>query len=199
LGDPEQVADAAVTAYRQRSFLGRHAWAAFLVFGVSPVVSIVGFFVLMCFVMRLSGHLIDMVASQMGILGNNGYLTAPASPVELTVGRCLFSLLTIIIPAMLASTLYCILAKRCLHGKAWILTSCGVLAIVALSVSWDVSNKIIDASGHYAVYAGLWIPGVCGWAFPISILQLLQFSIPLAIGLWFLWRRHIQERLHLAS
>ena len=33
LGKPEQVANAAVAAYRRRSFLGRHPTAAFLVFG----------------------------------------------------------------------------------------------------------------------------------------------------------------------
>ena len=44
LGDPEQVADTAVAAYRRRSFLGRHPVAAFLVFGISPVVSLVVLF-----------------------------------------------------------------------------------------------------------------------------------------------------------
>jgi hypothetical protein len=38
LGDPEQVADDAVTAYKRRSFLGRHPVAAFLVFAISPVI-----------------------------------------------------------------------------------------------------------------------------------------------------------------
>ncbi len=38
LGEPEQVAEAAVAAYRQRSFLGRHPVAAFLVFAISPVI-----------------------------------------------------------------------------------------------------------------------------------------------------------------
>ena len=46
LGKPEQVAEAAVTAYRRRSFLGRHPTAAFLVFAVSPLVSQIGFFVI---------------------------------------------------------------------------------------------------------------------------------------------------------
>jgi uncharacterized membrane protein YobD (UPF0266 family) len=39
LGEPEQVADNAVAAYRRRSFLARHPVAAFLVFGVSPCVA----------------------------------------------------------------------------------------------------------------------------------------------------------------
>jgi hypothetical protein len=38
LGEPEQVAEAAVIAYRRRSFLGRHPLAAFLVFAVSPMI-----------------------------------------------------------------------------------------------------------------------------------------------------------------
>ena len=38
LGEPDQVANAAVTAYRRRSFLGRHPALKFLVFGVSPTI-----------------------------------------------------------------------------------------------------------------------------------------------------------------
>ncbi len=38
LGSPEQVAEAAVVAYRRRNFLGRHPLAAFLVFAISPVI-----------------------------------------------------------------------------------------------------------------------------------------------------------------
>jgi len=41
LGEPAQVAKAAVTSYRRRSFIGRHPMAAFLVFAVSPVVSLI--------------------------------------------------------------------------------------------------------------------------------------------------------------
>ncbi len=45
LGEPEQVAEAAAIVYRRRSFLGRHPAAAFLVFGVSPVVSLIALFI----------------------------------------------------------------------------------------------------------------------------------------------------------
>ena len=38
LGEPDQVAESAVGAYRRRSFLGRHPTAAFMVFAISPVV-----------------------------------------------------------------------------------------------------------------------------------------------------------------
>jgi hypothetical protein len=41
LGKPGQVAEAAVTAYRRRSFLGRHL---ILVFAISPVVSLIVLF-----------------------------------------------------------------------------------------------------------------------------------------------------------
>ncbi|MGA2258845.1 MAG: hypothetical protein ABSG53_29610 [Thermoguttaceae bacterium] len=40
LGKPDQVAEAAVTAYQRRRFFGGHPAAAFLVFGVSPPVSL---------------------------------------------------------------------------------------------------------------------------------------------------------------
>ena len=52
LGEPEQVAKAVVTAYRRRSFLGRHPTAAFLVFAVSPVVSLAALLVHISFCWR---------------------------------------------------------------------------------------------------------------------------------------------------
>lgn len=195
LGKPEQVADAAVVAYRRRSFLGRHPTAAFLVFGLSPLVSLICLFILVCVGLRLIG----VTAERIGLVSNEGFSTVPAGPIELAAGRYLFSLLTIIIPAILASIIYCKLAKRWYVGNAWILTSCVVLATAAMLPAWDVNTKMIDANGHYAVCAGLWIPGWCGWVLPISVPQLLQFLVPLAIGWWFMRCKGDEVCLHMAS
>ena len=46
LGEPEQVAQAAIITYRRHSFLGRHPVATFLVFAVSPIVPLVALVVL---------------------------------------------------------------------------------------------------------------------------------------------------------
>lgn len=50
LGEPAQVADAAVAVYRQRRFLGRHP---ILVFGVSPVLALIVLFVAWCLGLEL--------------------------------------------------------------------------------------------------------------------------------------------------
>ena len=60
LGEPEQVAKAAVTAYRRRSFIGRHPTASFLVFAISPVVSLIILFL-------TSAALLGLIAFGLGI------------------------------------------------------------------------------------------------------------------------------------
>jgi hypothetical protein len=61
LGEANQVADAAVTAYRRRSFVGRHPAAAFLVFAVSPVLSMVVCSILVVVSLRV----VSMIAEQL--------------------------------------------------------------------------------------------------------------------------------------
>ncbi len=190
LGEPEQVADTAVAAYRRRSFLGRHPTAAFLVFAISPVMSFICLFLLACAALVL----LEVVGERMGILS---YVVTPVLPVS----RYVFSVLTIIISATLVSILYCWIAKRWSVGKAWILASCVVLAGAADLSPWVVHPRL-DSSGHYVVPVTLMIPGRCGsygWDLAITIVQLVQFLVPLAIGWWFLRRKHDQGQLQLAS
>ena len=183
LGEPEQVAETAVTAYRRRSFLGRHPTAAFLVFAVSPVVSMIALFVLVCAGLSVIG----MTAERLGLWSNEGFATRPG-PIALAATRYGFSLLTVIIPAVLASILYCKLAKRLGMGHKWMFVSCTMLAIMAMLPFWSVHAKTIDVNWHYALQVGVWIPGWSGWKYPFTVLQLVQFLPPLAIGCWFLRR-----------
>jgi hypothetical protein len=102
LGKPEQVANAAVAAFRRRSFLGRHPTAAFLVFAVSPVVLFVAL-ALICF--------LALVAVQ-GIFGFPGqYDETHFGRVALAAFACFFNVVMIAIPAVLASAFYCELAN----------------------------------------------------------------------------------------
>jgi hypothetical protein len=196
LGEPEQVAEAAVTAYRRRGVFGRHPTAAFLVFAISPVMSLV----VLSGLMTVGLWIIAALAERFGLLDGegSGYATQPAS-ITLAATAFLFSLLLVVIPAVLASFLYCKLAKRVEMGRKWVFVSCAVLAVTAMLPCWDVRAKLISATGNYAVCIGVWIPGLCGWSFPVGMMQLVQLLVPLAIGLWFLRHKHDQGQLRLAS
>jgi hypothetical protein len=194
LGEPKQVAEAAVVAYRRRSFLGRHPTAAFLVFGVSPVVSLLGLFILAYY----SVYLFFIANDQLG--GNiNLRRFEPAASVVMPY---VLSLCTIAIPSVLASIFYCKLINRFGIGKKWILLSCVVLAVVAAIPCCSV--KLSDLPGESALMWGAWNPESLGQLSQSIVwvcrpLQLLQFLVPLATGWWFLRRNSDRRQLQLAS
>jgi hypothetical protein len=110
LGDPEQVAEAAVITYRRRSFLGRHPVAAFVVFGISPVIPqfvlfVVGEMVLMTF---KADHTVNW--------HEDHWILSPI----------------IVVCSTFVSFLYGELAMRLGIGKKWMLASCAVLGAFAM-------------------------------------------------------------------
>ena len=152
LGEPNEVAEAAVRAYRRRSFLGRHHAAAFLVFGVSPVVSQIVLFI----VSVLGIRAVVMIADRVGAFSDHGKYVAP-SPRAVDAISYAFDLIFIVVPSILIGVLYCKLAKRSGIGKKWALISCTVLAAMAMLPCWYVALGA-DAAGHARAFAGLSIP-----------------------------------------
>ncbi len=117
LGEPEQVAQAAVTAYRRRSFLGRHPVAAFLVFAASPVIPQYFLFI----------ELIVLLA----VLG--GYRTIDWYRDQWILGPI------VVVCSILVVALYGELAKWLGIGKKWTLVSCAVLGAVATLFQFGIS------------------------------------------------------------
>ena len=195
LGEPEQVANAAVVAYRRRSFLGRHPTAAFLVFGVSPIMSQIVLFIIVVLVAKALGILVD----QLGLLSDNGRYVPP-SPIAVEVTQYAFSFLFVVIPSLVAAVLYCKLGRRLGLGRPWMAVSCVVLATMAMLPCWYVRLGA-DAAGHPRVVGGLSFPFFdYGWSDCfLNISQLVQLAVPLAIGWWLLRRRSSRGRMQLAS
>jgi len=114
LGKPEQVAQSAVVAYREHGFLGKHPVAAILLLGVSPAVSLVALVALAAGALWVS----DEACHRFGY-GTEHWIAGlrqfgPSASVGLAY---LESLLTVVIPSVLASVLYCWLAGRLGIGK----------------------------------------------------------------------------------
>ena len=179
------MAEAAVTAYRRRSFLGRHPTAAFLVFGVSPMMLLFVLFL-------ISVDSVVLVLASIGIRHGNQLDTIPSAAVIFA-----FSLLTVIIPSVVATILYCRLAAWIGIGRTWGLVACVILAIVASAPCywWRIG------AAHPLIFETSWVGlrfGLHeGW---ILVAQhFLQFLVPLAIGWWFMRRTRDQRELQVAS
>ena len=113
------------------------------------------------------------------------------------------SLLTVVIPSILASILYCRLARLLGIGKKWMLVSCVILAVLAALPICSVG--LCSIPGKTALRWGVWNPGSVRHltGFIVYTLcrprQLMQFIVPLATGWWFMRRKHGGGRLQLAS
>jgi hypothetical protein len=162
-----------------------------LVFGLSPVVSLFVMFALA----YCSVYLFFFVYEELGI----NMHVARFEPAASAVVPYIMSLLTIVLPTMVAGIFYCWLAKRFFIGGKWLLLACAMLAVLAAMPCCSV--VLSDIPGHSALRWGVLNPQsvwdlfqVVPWIF-CKPQQLMQFVIPLAVGLWFLRRKGNEVRL----
>jgi hypothetical protein len=188
LGEPSQVAQAAVESYRRRSFLGRHPTAALLVFAVSPVVtSIAGLVALLW----AGCEIVDKFCPT--------FFDGPPKWLDGALPDVL-RITTIAVPSALASTFYCWLARRFGLNMKWGFASCVMIAALAATLTYSV--ELSDVPGQSGLRFGMGLP------YPVSelsqflmfvfssIKQMAQLLVPLAVGCWFLWRKRGENREH---
>ncbi len=177
LGEPEKVANAAVLAYRRRSFLGRHP---ILAFGISPFFSLIVVF-------YIFGTAYLLLIEACGIYDTLHHLG--------TFGKTLFCqsflLLTIVVPSILVCVLYCHLARRLGMNRKWFVTACAVVAVMASSAScWPNPGGVFYFDIRWVgFWFGLWI---------CKIQHFMQFIVPLAVAYWFLRHKPDRNQLGLA-
>jgi hypothetical protein len=168
LGEPEQVANSAVAAYRRRSFLGRHPTAALLVFGISPLLSFIVLFLGFFAVLVLAEQRFDF-----GVFDDQHF-----GPLALTAFSYVFNLVWVVIPSVLACLLYYELAQWLGLGRKWLFLSCLVLTAVAALYGFRVDT--FDSGKRSGVMDDIGFFGLT---------QLGRAMAPLAVGLWFLLRK----------
>lgn len=193
MGNPEEVATAAVTAYRRRSFLGRHTMATFCVFGLSPIVMLI---LLVALWAAGSTWGTYEACKAMGINAERSLRNLKRLDSTDSVTPYVLSLLFVVIPSIATAVFYGKLARRLALGRKWIAVSCVVLALVVLPVF--CSAKFSDVPGQSSFGVGYCLSTDIVRSYCHSP-QLLQFLIPLAIGCWFMWRRADQVRLPSAA
>lgn len=136
LGEPDQVANSAVGAYRRRSFIGRHPTAAFVVFAISPVVPLYLVFLVgaMAIMMLRADRTLDW--------HENHWILSPL----------------IVVCSTFVSVLYGELAMRLGIGVKWILASCAVLGAFAMLMEFALGVTLM-------VLAQFAVPFAVGWWF----------------------------------
>ena len=190
LGEPREVADAAVVAYQQHACFGRHPSAKLLVFGISPVISLLLLFVLACCAVAAIGQIVGYFVAYFGGNLEGSHTPVLGGSIQQAVTAAVMNALTIVIPSVLASIFYCRLAKRLCIGAKWMIVSCAVLAAMVSMSFW------------YTGYSGIpERPNLLGLGinFPHSLQQLVHLLVPLAIGCWFVRRYRDGGQMQLAS
>jgi hypothetical protein len=176
LGEPRQVADAAVDTYRRRSLVGRYSAVTFLVFAVSPILSLVVFAAVGLLVMFAAARGLGFVDDSGTHLGTSAKAVLPY----------LVTALTILIPSAVLTALYFGLAKRSGIGRRWTIVSCVVLSVLAGLAMCDV--QLSDLPGQSRLTFGL------GVGFSLAhVGHLCQALFPLAVGLWLLRRSRVRR------
>jgi hypothetical protein len=197
LGEPQQIADAAICTFRRRSFLGRHPSAALAFFGITPLAALLSLFALAFACL----YGVCTACEHLGFKLNGIKQFEPAASAVLPY---VLSLLMVIVPACLASLFYGKLIMRLGISRRWIVLSSLALAIVAIAPIWTIT--LSDQPGQSDLRCIVVIPQDTGnivHHYLCSFRQLLQFAAPLLVGLWFLRRRrqeiHDEDELRLAA
>ncbi len=159
LGDPEQVAEAAVVTFRRRSFLGRHPTAAFLVFTISPIVP-------WCVLILTFEMALDAVRYK------PGWILSLFPVICSTIVGCLYGELAMWLGI----------------GKKGTLVSCAVLSVIALlcgpCIGWDTAMLLVQFAVPLA--AGRWfIERKCSHRHAAT--KLLVFAISPVVSYTLLW------------
>ena len=176
LGEPQQVAAAAVESYRRRNLLARHSALKFLVFGVSPILSLVVFAIAGLFVL-------SALAKGLGYVDGTGTHVGAAVKAILPY---LLTALTIVVPAAVLTALYFSLARRLGIGRRWMLASCLVLSVLAGLAMCDVTVSELPGQSRLTYGLGVGLGAA-------DLLRMCKALAPLALGLWLLRRSRPQE------
>lgn len=181
LGVPEQVAEAAACEYRRCSVLNRRPLLAFSTFVLLPLPLLVAVWAA---VILASSVAIDLLAPDPETSG----LSKEITPFLTIVAHVLITAI-VLAPATALAALYSWLARRTIKAQRWTIASCAILAAATAMVHHTM--HVSDEPGKSTIMLGILFGGEIGVA---SISQVVQFAVPLGIGLLFLLRQAKRDR-----
>ncbi|MFO0843887.1 MAG: hypothetical protein U0797_16070 [Gemmataceae bacterium] len=184
LGRPEVVAAGAAEQYRRAGWVRRHP---VVVFGLAPLPAAVA---------GLALYLLLAV----GVAWVGGKVFGePSGETRAVLGRLLaaYAFTVGLVPFALCALLFGRLATRHGVGRWWLALAVVQVALIAWAVISTVS--LSDVPGKSSFMLGLRFPpwgGLDSWAALFSMaggLPLMQFVLPLVVGMVFLWTAPKQE------
>ncbi|HEX4145651.1 MAG TPA: hypothetical protein VHY91_19250 [Pirellulales bacterium] len=178
LGTPEHLAAVARAEFGRRTFAGRHPLLTFL---VGPIMTVVATLIGTILVLWVSANslfwLVDTVMG--GSLSAIEPKIGPPSTPSLYHGvdfRC-YSLIMRFFPFVASTWIFVSLGRQS-GQRLWGLAACGLIASIAFVFSAVVSA---ETARHKALL--LFCLNLSG-----GFNQILQAAVPLAFGVWMLWR-----------
>ncbi len=179
IGDPATLAEAASVEFSRRTFCGRHPVLMFL---LAPLpLAVLAWAAMFAASFGLMAGIVA-IAQWLGGDADMGVTVARWPTGVVWMFATLFVLSATAPPAAL-TVLLCRLANRSGLSWRWSLAACLVLALVAgmFQASFGPPVTVGDGDGRIMLGFGMWL-------FP-PVQQLLQFALPLAIGLGLVWRQ----------
>lgn len=177
LGTAEQLAAAAVTEYRQRTFAGRHPVLTFI-FG--PIFAALLTLVTIMLLLIGIGWLLNALDG--GSLESNGLSNEPPTSFQLGLMHTV-NFVVRFVPFAISAWFFFRMGRRCGLPK-WSLVACTIVAVTAVFFSSVISQTTAD--GH-----GMW---TIGFGTSIGLDQFIQALVPLALGARLLWQSSIRPR-----
>lgn len=179
LGEPDQLADAALHEFRQRSVLNRRPVLAFCTFFLLPLPSLLVLWFLSLTVWFIAGESLD----SLGLDTIAGIRRDSATPLQvglLLTALHLICLFCILAPPAILVCFYARLARRTFHRTLWTVVPCLILALLTALATHSITHS--DEPGKSTLMLGAAIG-------KFEIRQVLQFMIPLSVGLLMMRRR----------
>jgi hypothetical protein len=182
LGTTEQLAAVAGHEYRRRSFAGRHPWLTFV---CGPIAIVPMLFVTLILGFMAVGWLLIgaewLLAAVIGLkLGTSDMAHLPLSDADAkNEWWCIlgFDLYVRFVPFVLAAWVFCRLARRT-ELRTWGYAACAIVGIIA---GFIVTRSVPSVGDK----PGLWMIGL---GFQPELRQLMQLTVPLAVGCGLLMR-----------
>ncbi len=176
LGTPTALAEAAVVEFSRRTFWGRHPVLMF-VFAPIPLAVLAWAATFAAGIGCAAG--ISRFSEWLGVSDAEGSLASwPATAVW---GIPVLFLLAVTVPPALVTALLCRMGRASGLSWQWSLAGCVLVALIAGMFQANLDLPIVPGAGRLMLGFGF-------WRMP-PVRQVLQFALPLTIGLGLLWRQ----------
>jgi hypothetical protein len=175
LGTPDQLAAVAKAEFQRRTFAGRHPIWMFI---VAPIVAVIGTFL-------ANGLLVIAALLLVEKLMGDSFLEHERNTTAFAIDLGILQFLNCCIrfvPFALSAWFFVRLGRRS-GRRAWSMAACGIVAATALFLLAVVNPGTAKGDGTWVI-----LP-----TWRIGFEQIIQAAVPLAFGMWMLWRSSLSR------